>query len=69
MNLKAKIKIYRKVINELGSRFEGAAEFIQNRLKELCSEHGISAEEVGLYIFLCLLCYVHSLERVFLALK
>ena len=51
MNLKTRIKIYQKLINELGSRFKGAEKFIQNRLKELCSEHGISAEEVRLYIY------------------
>ena len=33
MNLKTKIKIYQKVINELSSRFEGADEFIQNRIR------------------------------------
>ena len=31
MNLKTKIQIYQKLINELGSRFEGAEEFIQNK--------------------------------------
>ena len=58
MNLKTKIAMYQNVISELGSRFEGAEGFIQNSLKELCSEHGISAEEVRLYIFLC---YEYSL--------
>ena len=58
VNLKTKITIYKKVINELSIRFEGAEEFTQNRLKELCSEHGISAEEVRLYTFSC---YVYSL--------
>ena len=33
-----------------------AREFINKRLNELCSEHGISAEEVRLYIFY--VCYV-----------
>ena len=49
MNLKTQIKIYQKLINELGGKFEGAEDFIKSRLKELCSEHGISAEEVRLY--------------------
>ena len=33
-----------------------AREFINKRLNELCSEHGISAEEVRLHIFY--VCYV-----------
>ena len=55
MNSKTKIKIYQKVINELGNRYEGADELIQNRTKELCLEHGISLEEVRLYV--CYVCY------------
>ena len=34
-------------------------EFTHNEINELCSEHGISAEEVRLYIFMFV--YVHSL--------
>ena len=51
MNTKAKINIYRKVIEEVNNKYEGADEFIQNKINELCSEHGISTEEVRLYIF------------------
>ena len=50
MNLKTKIKIYRKVIDEVSKEYEGAGEFIRNKINELCSEHGISTEEVHLYI-------------------
>ena len=42
----------------LGGKYDGAEEFINIRVKELCSEHGILEEEVRLYIFLC---YVYSL--------
>ena len=59
MKSKTEIKIYEKLVNELGGKFEGAEDFINTRLKELCSEHGISAEEVRLYIYF--LCYVYSL--------
>ena len=74
MNLKTKINIYRKVIEEVSNKYEGAGEFIQNKIKELCSEHGISTEEVRLYIFMSVILrtrfsYVHSLQRIFLALK
>ena len=60
MNTKTKINIYRKVLEEVINKFEGAGEFIRTKINELCSEHRISVEEVRLY-FLCLLCYVHSL--------
>ena len=40
MKLKAQIKIYQKLVNELGGKFE-AKEFISMRLKESCLEHGI----------------------------
>ena len=59
MSLKTQIKIYQKLVSELGGKFEGAEDFIKNRLKELRSEHGISAEEVRLYIYF--LCYLYSL--------
>ena len=60
MNLKTQIKIYQKLVSELGGKFEGAKDFIKNRLTELCSEHGISAGEVRLYIYIILF-YVYSL--------
>ena len=60
MNTKTKIKIYKNVIDKVNKEHKGAREFIRNKINELCSEHGISTDEVRLYI-LCLLCYVHSL--------
>ena len=55
MNSKTKIKTYKKVIDEVSKEYEGASEFICNRINELCSEQGISTEEVRLYIFM--FCY------------
>ena len=52
MNSKTKIKIYRRVIDEVSKEYEGASEFVRNKINELCSEHGISTEEVRLYIFM-----------------
>ena len=60
MILKTQIKIYQKLVNEFGGKFEGAEDFIKIRLEELCSEHGISAEEVRLCIYI-FICYVYSL--------
>ena len=66
MKLKTQIKIYQKLVSELGGKFEGAEDFINTRLKELCSEHGISEEELRLCIYLFMLriqfSLVHSLE-------
>ena len=66
MNLKRKLRIYRTVINEVSTKYETTREFMNKRLNELCSEHGISAEGVRLYIFIFLILhtqfsYEHSL--------
>ena len=66
MNSKTKIRIYRTVINELSREYENIREFIHNKINELCSEHGISTEEVRLYIFIFVMLrtqfsYIHSL--------
>ena len=53
MKLKTQIKIYQKLVRELGEKYDGAEDFINARVEELCLEHGILEEEVRLYIFLC----------------
>ena len=58
MKLQAKIKIYQELVSGLGGKYDEAEEFINIRVNELCSGHGILEEEVRLYIFLC---YVYSL--------
>ena len=50
MKLKTQIKIYHKLLSELGSKYDGVEDFISSRVKELCLEHGILEEEVCLYI-------------------
>ena len=60
MKLNTQIKIYQKLVSELGGKYDGAAEFINIRVKELCLEHGKLEEEVCLYMFLCC---VYSLVR------
>ena len=54
MKLKTQIKIYQKLLSELGRKYDGAEDFISSRVKELCLEHGILGEEVCLYIFFML---------------
>ena len=51
MNSKAKIKTYKKLIEELCQKYKGARKFIDNKITELCSEEGLSTEEVRLYTF------------------
>ena len=46
------MRIYCTVINEVSRKYDTTRDFINKRLNELCSEHGISAEEVRLYYFL-----------------
>ena len=53
MKLKTQIKIYQKLVSELGRKYDGAEDFISNRIKELCLDNGILEGEVRLYIFLC----------------
>ena len=59
MKLKTQMRIYQKLVTELGGRYDGAEEFINNRVKELCSEHGILEEEVRFCIYI--LSYAYSL--------
>ena len=51
MNAESKIRIYKKIIEEVCRQHERAKVFITNKVKELCSQEGISTEEVRLYIF------------------
>ena len=46
MNAKSKNKIYKKIFEEVCREYEGAHEFIVNKVKELCSQKGIFTEEV-----------------------
>ena len=49
------------MINEVSRKYDTTRDFINRRLNELCSEHGISAEEVRLYIFyVCYATYTAS---------
>ena len=68
MNSKIKIRIYRSIINEVSTEYENTKDFIHNKLNEVCLEHGYLLKRY-VYIFLYLLCYVYSLERIFFALK
>ena len=48
--MNSKTKIYCIVVEEVSKEYEGATGLIRNKINKLCSEHGISAEEVRLYV-------------------
>ena len=43
---KIKIKVYKKVLKEISKKYEGAEDFINNRIDEICPQEKLSAEEV-----------------------
>ena len=45
-----KINIYKKVLQEVCEKFNGAEAFVRERIEELCSEKKSSAKEVT-YLF------------------
>ena len=42
----AKLNVYRKVLQEVCEKFNGAEQYIQEKIEVLCSESKLSAEEV-----------------------
>ena len=54
MRLKMQIKMYQRLLSEIGRKYDVAEDFISCRRKELCLEHAILEEEVCLYIFFML---------------
>ena len=49
-----KINLYKKLLQELCEKFDGAEFYIKERIEELCSEKKLSAEEVThlFYLFM-----------------
>ena len=65
--INTKIKIHKKVIDEVTKEHNGAREFIHNKTNELCLEHGISTDKVRIYTIMFLMPrtqfgYIYSLE-------
>ena len=48
---KTKINVYKKVLQELCEKFNGAEAYIKERIEELCSENKLSVGEVT-YLFM-----------------
>ena len=55
-----KIKIYKRVLKDVSGKYEGAEEFINSRIEEICFQEKLSVEEV-----ICFLSFLVS----FLAVK
>ena len=41
-----KIKVYKNVLKEVAEKYDGAEDFINNRIDEICSQEMLSGEEV-----------------------
>ena len=48
-----KIKIYKRVLKEVSETFEGAEDFVNRRIDEICSQQKLFAKDV--IYFLCLI--------------
>ena len=46
-----KFKVYRRVMKEVGEKYDGAEDFINNRSDEIFSHEQLSAEEVIFFFF------------------
>ena len=42
----AKINVYKKVLQQLCKKFDGAKEFIKDKIEEICNNKKLSVEEV-----------------------
>ena len=61
-----KVRIYKKVFEEIDEKNNGAEDFINNRIEEICSQEKLSAEEVFIFLLIFYrLCFLVS----FLAVK
>ena len=41
-----KVKVYKNVLKEISEKNDGAEDFINNRIEEICSQEKLSAAEV-----------------------
>ena len=47
----AKLNVYRKVLQEIWEKFDGAEEFIRDRIQEIYCNKKLSAEEVTYFAY------------------
>ena len=46
-----KIKVYKRVLKEVSEKYEGAEDFINSRIEEICSQEKLSVEEVIYFLY------------------
>ena len=51
------MKIYKGVLQEISEKYNGAEDFINKRIEEVCSQEKLSAEEVTYF----LVTFLHSI--------
>ena len=61
-----KIKVYKKLLRELCEKYDGAEDFINDRIEEVCSHEELSA---GGYLFFLLVFYSLSFLVSFFSIK
>ena len=42
----AKLNVYKKVLQEVSEKFDGAKKFVRDKIEEICSDEKLSVEEV-----------------------
>ena len=47
----AKLNVYRKVLQEIWEKFDGAEGFIRDRIQQICCNKKLSAEEVTYFAY------------------
>ena len=52
-----KMKIYKRVLQEISEKYNEAEDFINKRIEEVCSQEKLSAEEVTYF----LVTFLHSI--------
>ena len=72
----AKFNVYKKVLQEVCEMFDGAKEFIRDKIKEICSDEKLSVEEVTKFVYkrlrqllLKLVVFIKILQASFLSVS
>ena len=45
-----KVRVYKQVLKDICNKYDGAEEYINERIKEICSQEKLSLEEVIYFV-------------------